>query len=166
MSRWFAFSSPAVPWAPPRRADDRQPSQALGALHGVGPPRQHLFHAVAGGNPPHHRHGHVVDREGSLKGVSEGVLADARGGLAHDVELAGVGDPRHLVTHTVAVVPLGAELDLLGTTPTLVGLVELFDVHDPPVGVTDTVVAGGPLDSATARSRVGPGGIEPPTQGL
>src|ERR1019366_6349178 len=55
---------------------------------------------------------------------------------------AWVSTPPPRVTHAVEVVPLRAELDLLGTTPTLVGLVELFDVHDPPVGGTRNVGPG------------------------
>ena len=85
-------------------------------------------------------------------------------GLAHHVELARVGHPRHLVAHAVAVVPLRAELDLLGATPALVGLVELFDVHDPPVGVALSAPWLGSARNDTIS--VGPGGIEPPTQGL
>ena len=92
------------------------------------PPAQDPFDRRAAHHHAQHLDAEVVLGDVQRAHVAERVADHPGTGLPHDVELAGVLDPRHAAP-AVLIAPVGSELELGRTPAALVGCVELFDVH-------------------------------------
>jgi hypothetical protein len=96
------------------------PGEAVGLRHSLPPSCQCRIDGVSPFDDSQQLNGHRLGRD----------LASA-GWLRHDVQLAGVGDPRNLVSQAI-LGPLPTELNLVRRSPSRILIVELLDIHAHP----------------------------------